>query len=179
MILPVYTYGEELLTKKAEMVDLDDDTLPDIITNMYDTMRSTDLEMAINALLIGVSKQIFIIEGDIDDLFGGVFINPKILYSNEYLHQYAEPCLCFPSIKLNVKRPTIIEIEWFDEKKNHHKEYFNDMQAKIIQHQIDHLNGILITDRTTPEQLYKNRIKLDNIKKKIVCCKYEIYNPNK
>lgn len=176
MILPVHLYGEKILTEIAENIDLDDPILPELITNLYETMRNTDIGIGINGPQIGVSKRIFVIEGDLEDNgnFSGVFINPKILKADGYFHETREICLSFPNVCLNVNRPTIIELEWYDEKKEYHKEFFIDMQARVIQHEMDHLDGILIIDKANNVELRKNRPQIEKIKKRNVNLSYPV-----
>lgn len=179
MIVPIYTYGEEILTKRSEEIDLNDPTLPELIQNMYDTMRNTNLSIAISAPQIGVSKRVFIVDVD-EEEFGtlkGVFINPKILSTGEYNNGFFEPCLSFPSdVKFFVKRPTIVELEWYDENKNYNKKFINELMAKVVQHEMDHLDGVLLTDKTTESEIKNNQEKLDNHLKKKSKFIYPVFN---
>lgn len=178
MILPIYPYGEESLGKKSEDVDLDDPALPQIIQDMYDTLRNTLMSIALAAPQIGINKRIFIIEGD-EESEGGVFINPKILSVGGYLNDFAEACLSFPcDIRLHIKRPTIVELEWYDEQKTYHKKFITEFVAKVVQHEMDHLDGILITDKTTDDELKKNKVRLDKTLKKKVRFKHPVFNYN-
>lgn len=177
MILPIYTYGDEILTQGSKDVDLDDTTLPQIIDNMFETMRNTNLGIALAATQVGIPKRIFIVENDEDEeqTFKGAFINPKIIYKGEHFHEMGEPCLSFPGAVLNIRRPIIIKVEWYDKDKNFHSEYFHDIESRIIQHEMDHLDGILIVDRTHPSELKKNKAILEKIRNKKVKTDYKIY----
>jgi len=178
MIVPIYPYGEEILTKKSEDMDLDDPNLSDIIQNMYDTMRNTSMSIAIAAPQIGISKRIFIVDGD-DESENGVFINPRILSTSGYLNDFAEACLSFPcDIRLHIKRPTIVELEWYDEKKVYHKKFIGEFTAMVVQHEIDHLDGILMIDRTTEDELKRNKNKLERTLKKKAKFKHPVFNYN-
>lgn len=177
MILPIHTYGDEILTQISKDVELNDPTLPELISNMYETMRETNLGIALAAIQVGVPKRIFIVENDNDEeqTFRGAFINPKITYTGEHFHEMGEPCLSFPGAILNVKRLIIIRIEWYDENKRFHDEYFHDIEARVIQHEMDHLNGLLISDKTHKSELKKNKVILEKIKSKKVKTPYKIY----
>ena len=91
-------YGNDALSKVSDVIDFNDPDLPDLITNMYETMRNAPISIAINAPLVGVNKQIFIIEGEDDDNFNGVFINPKILRYLGYQNKMDEICSSLPGI---------------------------------------------------------------------------------
>lgn len=157
-------YGNDALSKPSDIVDFNDPDLPDLIKNMYETMRNAPISIAINGPLVGINKQIFIIEGEEDDNFNGVFINPKIVRYLGYQTKTDEICSSLPGIILSVYRHTIIELEWYDEDQIYHKDYFIDFPAKIIQHEIDHLNGIQLTDKADNDEISEYNKELENLR---------------
>jgi len=180
MIRPIYTYGEKNLTESSVDVELNDPTLPDTINDLFDTMRESPGGIGLAAPQIGINKNIFVIDVDDQDEDGldGIFINPKILQEGGYIHQINESCLSFPGLSLCVKRPTIIEVEWYDGSHQYHKQFFIDIQARIIQHEIDHLQGKLISDIINEDDKQKHIDDFENIKHKRVKADYPLYNGN-
>ena len=167
MILRIYTYGEEILRKKAEEVDLENEELQHVIKNMFETMTNAN-GAGLAAPQIGLNKKIIVIDEMLtpSDHFRGVFINAKILdYFGEDTYMN-EGCLSFPNILGNIKRKESIYVEWYDENKTYYKSVFHGIKARILQHEIDHTNGILMTDRMIFREKIKQFSQLENIRKK-------------
>jgi len=176
MIKPIYLYGEEALRKVSEDIDLDHPSLSSLIDDMFETMRNAD-GIGLAAPQIGINKRIIVIDNgekeDEDFMFKGVFINAKILRHFGYLYKVKEGCLSFPGISERVSRPLGIEVEWYDENKKYHKEKFIGIKSIVLQHEIDHLNGILFIDKIDPEDKMRIYKDLENIKRKKVKVNYE------
>ena len=102
-------------------------------------------------------------------------LNPKLLNEDGDLWEFEEGCLSIPLIKERIKRKSELEIEYFDENWNHHKEVFDGMKARIIQHEYDHIEGVLFTDYLSSfkKKLIKN--KLLRISKGQVDIDYKIF----
>ncbi len=163
MILPVYTYNDPILTLGGNIIDLNDPSLPDIIKNLDDTLNAATPSIAINGPIVGINKRIFIMF--VDDYH--VFINPKIIKISEYTEGYRESCLSYPGYKFYINRPTSIELEWYDENKEYQRDIFYGIDAKLISHQMDHLDGILPTQRVEKNGILKNKSEINSIFKKI------------
>lgn len=163
MIRPIYTYGEPILEKEAEDIDLDDQSLDVIIKDMFETMYNAE-GLGLAAPQIGISKKIIVI--DEKDILKGVFINARILRYLGPLSKMEEGCLSFPSLETNIIRPIASEIEWYDENKNYHKEIIVGIKSRILQHEIDHINGLLITDRMDEQEKNEKLGQLKDIKNK-------------
>jgi len=178
MILPIVAYGDPVLKKKAEKISQDYPGLSELIDNMYETMyRSRGVGLA--APQIGLSIRLFVTDGapfEEEEVlkFKQVFINPVILEEDGEPWKFNEGCLSIPSVREDVKRPERIQIEYYDEKWKKHKRYFQGLAARIIQHEYDHIEGILFTDRISPlrKRLIKN--KLLDISKGIVDVDYKM-----
>lgn len=169
MIFPIYTYGEEILRKKAEDVDLNDTALEYLIANMFETMRNAN-GVGLAAPQIGANSQIIVVEIELSDgeLFQGAFINPKILaYSGRNLLM-SEGCLSFPGLSEDVVRHETIDIEWYDYDKQYHRNFFHGVESRVLQHEIDHLNGILYVDKISALDRLKIFMRLEDIKNKKV-----------
>ena len=166
MIYPIVAYGDPILRKVAEPISADYPKLNEIIQNMFDTMhRSNGIGLA--APQIGLSIRLFIVdatpyENDERDLdgFKQVFINAQILEEEGKKWKCSEGCLSIPGIREDVDRNPNITVRYMDENFVEHTESFTGMRARIIQHEYDHIEGILMTDRLTPikKQLLKGRL---------------------
>lgn len=166
MIYPIVAYGDPILRKVAEPISADYPKLNEIIQNMFDTMhRSNGIGLA--APQIGLSIRLFVVdatpyENDERDLdgFKQVFINAQILEEEGKKWKCSEGCLSIPGIREDVDRNPNITVRYMDENFVEHTESYTGMRARIIQHEYDHIEGILMTDRLTPikKQLLKGRL---------------------
>jgi peptide deformylase len=166
MIYPIVAYGDPILRKVAEPISTDYPKLKEIIQNMFDTMqRSSGIGLA--APQVGLSIRLFVVdatpyENDERDLdgFKQVFINAEILEEEGKKWKCSEGCLSIPGIREDVDRNPNITVRYMDENFVEHTESYTGMRARIIQHEYDHIEGILMTDRLTPikKQLLKGRL---------------------
>ena len=177
MILPVIGYGNSILKRKSKEVPNSYPGLKELIRNMYDTMYNAS-GVGLAAPQIGKSIKIFIIDtspflnmedNEIKDYelssVKQTFINPTILDETGEFWSFEEGCLSIPHIREEVKRKSFIKIEYYDENFNYRKDDFSGIVARVIQHEYDHIQGILFTDKLTSfkKRLLKN--KLNNIEK--------------
>ena len=173
MVYPIYTYNESVLRDRAKLIDLNDD-VSELITDMYETMKNAN-GIGLAAPQIGKSLRLIVIEEVIhNELFKLVMINPQILNTSNSTSLEKEGCLSFPGLIAHVSRFNMIEVEWYDENKKYHKEVFTGFKAQIIQHEIDHLNGVLFIDKMHPYEKMKLFTNLEHIKKKIIKTNYPI-----
>ena len=150
MIRPIVLYGDSML--KEISADIDKNSKLDIeplIEDMFDTMhRAYGIGLA--AVQISVPLRLFVIEAHIEEEnfhFRQVFINPKILKEYGELVKHPEGCLSVPQLTAVVERLDKIDIEYYDEKWDHHVETYEGIKARIVQHEYDHLDGKLYVDR--------------------------------
>jgi peptide deformylase len=146
--LQVHHMGDRLLRQPAKRVSKIDDSLRDLIRQMLQTMYSED-GIGLAAPQVGINKQLLVIDVDPEEAstLPLVMINPAITgFSNE-LALDQEGCLSIPGVFLDVKRPEAIEVTFKDETGRPRKLKVNDIVARVIQHEIDHLNGVLFVDR--------------------------------
>lgn len=167
MILPIYAYGSAVLRKKADPVDPDFPGLQELIANMFETMYDSN-GIGLAAPQIGQSLRLFIVDGtEMDDPstenFKKVFINPEILDEFDKKWDYEEGCLSIPTIRADVNRHSKLRIHYFDENFTEFEEEFDGMAARIIQHEYDHIEGILFTDRISPLKRTMLKSRLQNI----------------
>lgn len=157
MILPVTLYGDPVLKKRAEDIAADFPNLPDVIKNMWQTMYAAS-GVGLAAPQVGMSIRLFVVdtvqlqEKRKTDFNGikKVFINPTILEETGEEWKYEEGCLSIPGIREDVFREPVVKIHYFDEHFNEFTETFDDINARVIQHEYDHIEGVLFTDKLKP-----------------------------
>ena len=166
MVLPVYLYGHPVLRKVATDITPDYQGLKELIANMYESMYKSE-GIGIAAPQVGLSIRLFVIDAtplaedypEVKD-FKRVFINAHITRRGDATMETVEGCLSLPGISEPVKRPTEIEIEYDDENFNHHKEVIKGYAAIVVQHEYDHLDGFVFTDRLSSlrKTLLRNKL---------------------
>lgn len=166
MIKPVYVYGSPVLRKVAQYITSDYPNLKEFIADMFETMKNSD-GIGLAAPQVGISIRLFVIDAsplaeDHPELetFKRVFINAQIIERTGELKLYNEGCLSIPNIREDVERPEAIVIKYVDENFQPHEERFEGVAARIIQHEYDHLDGILFTDKVSPirRQILKSKL---------------------
>ncbi|MDR1653649.1 MAG: peptide deformylase [Prevotellaceae bacterium] len=181
MILPVYTYGSAVLRKKSEPIDSGYPNIKELIDNMFETMHSAS-GVGLAAPQIGLPIRVLVIDfAQIEDKtdpelskFRVAMINPRMLYMSEETSVEEEGCLSIPGINENVARSKHIKIKYLDTDFNEHTEDFSDYRARAIQHEYDHLEGKLFTDKVSQLRRQLIKSKLNNIVKGKVNCKYRV-----
>ena len=166
MTYPIVIYGHPLLRKVAADIDREYPGLDQLIPDLFETMyRSEGLGLA--APQIGKSIRIFVIDGkpaaeDEPSLadFKKAFINPHIIQKTGDLVPMTEGCLSIPGLREEVNRESHIRINYYDENWNWHDEEYDGYTARIIQHEYDHLDGIMFTDKVNPlrKRLLKSKL---------------------
>ena len=184
MILPIYAYGMPVLRKKAEDITPQYEGLDTLLKNMFETMYDSS-GIGLAAPQIGLPIRLFIVDGtDIEDDastkdFKQVFINAQILEEFDTPWEYEEGCLSIPFVRANVKRNAKVTIQYLDENFQEKTETYEGMAARIIQHEYDHIEGILFTDRIQPLKRNMLKKKLQNISHGIVNAPYKMKFPKK
>jgi peptide deformylase len=183
MIYPVTVFGDPILRKKAEPVTSEFQDLKGFLQNMFDTMYNSD-GVGLAAPQVGKAIRIFVIDSDIDDEdeLPGIkkaFINPEILEKTGDEWIMNEGCLSLPEIREDVLRPETIKIKYFDEEFNEHIETYSGFTSRVIQHEYDHLEGVMFVDYLNPLRKRILKGKLSAISKGKVIPKYRIKVPGK
>jgi len=185
MKYPVTVYGDPLLRKKAKAIDKNYPNLSNIIENMWETMYHSD-GVGLAAPQIDLSIRLFIVDAspaaDEDPElanFKKVFINPEILNRAGEEWVMNEGCLSLPEIREEVKRPDEVTIRYMDENFEEHTETYKGYAGRVIQHEYDHLEGILFIDHLSPLRKRLLKGKLSNIAKGKVHPHYRIKIPAK
>lgn len=177
MILPIVAYGDPVLKKEAEEIDEKYPDLAKLIADMFETMYHAR-GVGLAAPQIGKSIRLFIVDGspfadEEDDepdpkaegieQFKKVFINPIIEEESGEKWAFQEGCLSIPKIRENVMRKEKVLITYFDENWEFHEETYDGYAARIIQHEYDHIEGILFTDHLSPLKKKMLTKRLQNI----------------
>lgn len=166
MQLPIFLYGNQVLRKIAQPITSDYPGLNDLVANMFETMHHAD-GVGLAAPQVGLSIRVFVIDltpmADDDEKFTNykkVFINPEIIDFSEDTCIMEEGCLSVPDIHENVTRSNSIRIRYQDEHFVNHEDTFEGYEARVIQHEYDHLEGKVFTDRVSPirKQLIKSKL---------------------
>lgn len=159
MILPIYGYGEAVLRKVCVDIPQDYPNLTEILSNMYETMYNA-YGVGLAAPQVGLAIRLFVIDttpfADSDEVskeeaaqlkdFKQTFINAKIIKEEGELWGFNEGCLSIPDVREDVFRHDTITIEYVDENFVKKTEVYNGLIARVIQHEYDHIEGILFTD---------------------------------
>ncbi|MEH6764570.1 MAG: peptide deformylase [Aequorivita antarctica] len=191
MILPIVAYGDPVLRKETEVITKQYPKLDVLLNNMFETMYEAR-GIGLAAPQVGASVRLFIVDAtpfeDDEDLseeeqkfvstFKRVFINARILDESGDEWAFNEGCLSIPDVREDVFRQPDIVIEYEDENFKKHKETFSGIVARIIQHEYDHIEGILFTDKLSPLKKRLIKSKLANISKGNVSIDYRMKFPN-
>ena len=192
MILPILGYGSPILKKAAIDISPQYPNLNELISNMWETMYAAK-GVGLAAPQIGLSIRLFVIDAtpflddeNMDDFelnsiknFKKVFINPKIINENGSLWEFNEGCLSIPEIREDVSRRSKIIIEYFDENFQFHRLELSGLAARVVQHEYDHIEGILFTDHISSLKKRLIKGKLNNISSGSIKVDYEMKFNNK
>lgn len=178
MILPIYLYGQPVLRKETEEIE-NTPELKQLISDMFETLTQAE-GCGLAAPQVGKPWRLFVVDGSelAEDYpeckdFKRVFINPELLEESEETCTYSEGCLSLPGISENVVRPERVVMRYLDENFQEHEEEFTGFCARIVQHEYDHLEGHLFTDRISPIRRTFVRNKLTSIAKGKVGARYK------
>ena len=171
MIYPIYIYGSGVLRQESRDITSDYEGFGQLVQDMFETMYDSD-GVGLAAPQIGKSIRLFVIDGspfaeDDHSLkdFKKVFVNARIYERMGDEWAFNEGCLSVPGVREDVMRPEKIRIRYQDENFVEHDEVFEGVAARIIQHEYDHLDGILFVDRLKPLRKTLLKSKLQKIAK--------------
>ena len=190
MILPIVAYGDPVLRKVSKDIDKDYPDLDQLIDNMWETMYASH-GVGLAAPQIGRAIRLFVIDtepfSDDEDLSEQersqlaeskmVFINAKIIEETGEEWSFNEGCLSIPDIREEVMRQPTVTIEFCDENFEKKTQTFDGILARVIQHEYDHIEGILFTDKLSPLKKRMLKGKLSNISKGKIQVDYRMRFP--
>jgi peptide deformylase len=171
MILPIYGYGYPVLKKKAEPISAEYPDLAQLIENMWETMYEAS-GVGLAAPQVGLPIRLFLVDTvqmmeEGQEAYGikKVLINAQKIEETGDLWAYEEGCLSIPDIRGDVERPPQLRIRYQDENFQEHEDIFTGLNARVIQHEYDHIDGILFTEHLKPIKKRLIKRKLENIRK--------------
>lgn len=188
MILPIVSYGHPSLRRKNEELQADDPRLPQLLDDMFETMYHSQ-GVGLAAPQVNLALRLFVVDGspmqdiaeegeDLSD-FKKVFINPQKLEETGRPYPFEEGCLSIPDIREDVRRPDAITLSYLDRDFQPHTETFTGLKARIVQHEYDHVEGVLFTDHISPLRLRMLKGRLSKISKGQISVPYPMKFPKK
>tara|TARA_B100000700_G_C15051546_1_gene860554 strand:- start:3141 stop:3746 length:606 start_codon:yes stop_codon:yes gene_type:complete len=169
-ILKIHKMGSDSLRTNAERISKADQSIREMAKNMLQSMYFAK-GIGLAAPQIGISKQLIVIDLNLEEAATPpvVLINPEIISVGASLNTYEEGCLSIPGIYLDVVRPSTVKIKYRDEMGRPRKMNSDGLLARCIQHEIDHLNGVLFVDKVSDKDLLRkelanNGYKLSDVK---------------
>jgi peptide deformylase len=182
MVLPIYNAFHPVLKTKTQKVTNLDDGIVKLVNDMFETMEFAE-GIGLAANQVGQSLSLLIV-GDIYDDNDNLihpkkaYINPEILAFSDEQEEFNEGCLSVPELRENVVRPSEIQLRFVDIDGNEKEIFANGLLARVLQHEIDHLNGILFFERISPVRRTLIQNKLKRIKKGLIIPDYPMVLPN-
>lgn len=190
MILPIVAYGDLVLRKKASTINADYPNLNEFIDNMYETMYGAH-GVGLAAPQVGVPIRVFLVdaspfsedegldskERELLKGFKKTFINAEIIEEEGEPWSFNEGCLSIPDVREDVSRKPIITIRYQDENFKSYTETFEGLVARVIQHEYDHIEGVLFTDKLSSLKKRLIKGKLANISKGKIKIDYKMKFP--
>jgi len=189
MILPIVAYGDPVLRKATEEIEKDYPDLKDLVKNMFETMYKAN-GVGLAAPQIGLPIRLFIVdteqveedeEGE-EQVVKGIrqaFINATVTHKDGKPYAYNEGCLSIPGVREDVIREESIKITYYDVAFNKHETEFDGVNARVILHEYDHIEGKLFVDYLKPLKRRLLKKQLTNISKGVVDVDYKMKFPNK
>lgn len=183
MKLPIIAYGDPVLKKVATDIQQDYPNLKELIENMFETMYAAH-GVGIAAPQVGLSIRLFVIDAtpfaeDEEALkdFKKVFINARVIEESGEKWAFNEGCLSIPDIREDISRQQTLTISYYDENFVHHEETYSGLAARVIQHEYDHIEGKLFTDKLSSLRKAMIKSRLDAISKGNVKVDYKMKFP--
>ncbi len=184
MVFPVVAYGHPILRKVADDIDKDYPGLEQFIADMFETMYASN-GVGLAAPQVNRSIRLFVIdttpykeEYPGEENMKRVFINPAIIEETGDEWAFNEGCLSIPEIREDVMRKPNVRIQYYDENFVYHDEVISGALARVIQHEYDHLEGVLFVDLINPLRRMLLKRKLSDISKGLVKTEYKMIFPN-
>ena len=180
MILPIYLYGSEVLRRENAEADLNDkEGLAKLIADMKETLKVAD-GCGLAAPQVGVNFRVVLVDGtDLSDTydylkdFRRTMINPVVIEESEETCEYSEGCLSVPGVYAEVRRPSRIKVEYYNEDLEKVVEEFDRFGCRMVQHELSHLEGSLFVDEISPIRRKMMARKLQAISKGAVQTRYK------
>ncbi len=168
--LEIHTLGNQVLRQPARRISKVDDSIRELAKDMLRSMYSAK-GIGLAAPQVGVHKQLLVIDLDLENPANPplILINPEIVSSSASLETYEEGCLSIPEVYMDVIRPASIKLSFRDEMGRPKKMNADGLMARCIQHEIDHLNGVLFVDRVSNQEDLNMALKEHGFRSEDVC----------
>jgi peptide deformylase len=181
-ILPITVYGDKILREKTKDIEQIDDNLIATIHSMFKTMKNAN-GIGLAANQVDLDKSVFVVDVSpvegYEDHSPRIMINPEILETSDENVVMEEGCLSLPNLRSDVERPKEIKVKYLDTDENEQEEDFDDLMARVILHEYDHLIGKLIPDRVDPQVKRKMQKQLVKMLRRDVDVDYPITEKSK
>ena len=168
--LKIHTLGNQVLREPARRVSKVDESIRELVRDMLRSMYSAK-GIGLAAPQVGIHKQILVIDLDLENATNPplILINPEIVTSSSSLETYEEGCLSIPEVYMDVIRPAAIKVSYRDEMGRPKKMNADGLMGRCIQHEIDHLNGVLFVDRVSNQEDLNIALKEHGFRSEDVC----------
>ncbi len=165
--LTIYKLGNNVLRTTAKRISTVDNSIRDLAKNMLKTMYSAK-GIGLAAPQVGIEKRILVIDLEFENADSApyVFINPEIISSSAGVDTYEEGCLSIPGVYMDVVRPSSIKVSFRDEMGRPKKMNADGLMARCIQHEIDHLNGVLFIDKVSDKETLVKQLRENSFNEK-------------
>lgn len=180
MVYPIYVYGMPVLRKVGDEIDLNDPALPGLVEDLWETMYNAD-GIGLAAPQIGKAQRLFVVDASVLQEeypevgeFKETFINAKKIEETGEEWTFNEGCLSLPTLREDIVRQSTIRLQYYDKDHNFQDKTFEGVIARIIQHEYDHIEGILFIDHIAPLRKKLLKSKLNAISKGKVDINYKI-----
>jgi peptide deformylase len=181
-VLPIYNCFHPVMKQKSEPVTEFNQEIKELVDSLYDTLYNADNGIGLAAPQVGALKQIFVL--DLKEGKGAMkntpitMINPVIEEFSDELWEYQEGCLSVPTLYENIDRPRLVQVRYLDADMKEQKIEADKLLSRVIQHEFDHLEGILFFERLSAlkRTLIKNRLR--KIQKGLVEANYPMLLPD-
>lgn len=183
MIYPIVLFGDPVLKKKAQKIEPGALDIDQLIEDMFETMDAAN-GVGLAAPQIGLSIRLFVVDTEpiVDEDEEGLrqaFINPEIVEESGEEWKFEEGCLSIPGVREDVSRQEVVKIKYQNQNWEHQEMEVDGMLARVIQHEYDHIEGILFTDHISSFKKKLIKRKLENISKGKVSADYRVKIPSK
>ncbi|MFP4527490.1 MAG: peptide deformylase [Candidatus Kapaibacterium sp.] len=179
-VLPIYNSFHPVLKEKSVRIEAIDERISRLIDDMFETLHNVSNGVGLASNQVGATDRVVVIDLSVDEDLPQrppiVMINPEIVEFSEYEEEDPEGCLSVPGIFEKVSRPEAIKVKYFDRNMNEVVENVSGFLARVMQHEIDHLNGILFYEKVTPLRRTLLKSKLKKIKRGDIEADYPMVN---
>lgn len=179
---PIYNCFHPALQRKSDKIEEFDKDLENLVSDLYDTMYGAENGIGLAAPQIGVNKRLFVIDTKLGQGELGnspmALINPEIVEFSDEVWTYQEGCLSVPTVYEDIERPKRIVVKYFDTDGKEHNMEADELLSRVIQHELDHLDGILFYEKISSLRRAMIKTKLKKIQRGKIEIPYPMIMPD-